>query len=266
MRTPKSSFWIVLAASSGCMVDVDPGPDAGVQTLQAALGTNEDSGTASSVTGHAGEPECLNDEVAVASVSGVLTTTCSVDSAVMTVVIDGDAARSTSAIDPDSFSQGDGVELADYAFELSLENGEHTVLVCFTQVDAQEPEPEHTCAPLLTLNVDCDPGEENACDLEGVFGDLIGNSNLCHGGGTPHIPVHLRGDFGDPVALHVSGPNDFSLDATMRRAGDSCIYHYNWDTRGGNHGGPGSYTFDFTNDDDDAGAGYSFTRDLSCSP
>lgn len=266
MRTTTSSIWIVLAASSGCLSDADPGADAGVHALQTALGTEGDSGaalTALSATGHAGEPECLDGEVAVTSVSGVLTTTCSVDSAVMTVVVDGDAASSLGAIEADAFREGDGMELADYAFELTLANGEHTVLVCFTPSGAEVFEPEHTCAPLLTVNVSCEPSEENACELEGVFGNLVGNPNLCHGGGTPHLPVHLRGAFGDSVVLHVSGPNGFSFDATMRRAGDGCIYHYNWDTRDGNHGGPGSYTFDFTND---AGDDYAFTRDLSCSP
>jgi hypothetical protein len=47
----------------------------------------------------------------------------------------------------------------------------------------------------------------------------------------------------------------------MNHAGESCIYQFNWDTRDGNHGGPGSYTFTF---DGDNGAHYEFTRDLLC--
>jgi hypothetical protein len=228
------------------------------ETLQLAA-KGDDQGTGLSATAEASAPVCLDESSASVTISGVLTTTGSVDSAEITVGVDGGEATPVGTIEPGDFDHDGNIKTADYSFDLVLAEGAHTVEVCFTQSGSGGREPKFVCAPVVIVVVDCSP--EATCDPEGVFGDLVGNPVLCSGGGTPHVPVHLRGDFGEDVVIAISGPEGFTLEDMMNHAGASCIYQYNWDTRSGNHGGPGSYTFVFVGDN---GNSYEFTRDLSC--
>ena len=253
---------VVLAALSGCMGGSDGTTENVETTLQAAKPGGDDNGTELSATAEASAPVCLDSDTATVNIAGLLTTTGAVDSAEITLSIDGGPAAPMGTIEPDDFVHDGRVKNAPYSLDLTLANGTYSIDVCFTQSGSPGREPKTVCAPTVILTIDCtdDPGEAD-CKKEGVFGDLVGNPVLCSGGGTPHVPVHLRGDFGEIVAIGVAGPNDFVLEDIMNHAGNSCIYQFNWDTRDGFHGGPGSYTFTFVGDN---GNHYEFTRDLYC--
>jgi hypothetical protein len=256
MRTSK---WVLCGLVLASLVGCAGVPEEQVDTAALAVKPGGDNGTELSATAAASEPVCLGEDSASVILEGTLTTTGSVDSAEITVVVDGGAETLVGIIEPDDFEHNGREKSADYSFDLTLSEGSHSVTVCFTQSGAQGREPKRVCAPAVIVVVDC--SGSGTCENEGVFGDLVGNPVLCSGGGTPHVPVHLRGDFGEIVAIGINGPEGFSEEGFMNHAGNSCIYQYNWDTRDGNHGGPGSYTFTFVGDN---GNFYEFTRDLSC--
>ena len=231
--------------------------DAVKVSAQSSTGEN-DNGTRLSATGAVTGNTCTSTEAADVSIAGVLTTTGSVDSAIITVSVDGAEATQVGVINPQDFSRGGREKSAPYALTLSLANGEHSVSVCFTQSGAQGREPKAVCAETIVVVVDCAP-EENVCAGAEPFGDIVGNPSLCTGNGPPNIPVHVRGDFGEDPALSISGPNGFAFSTTMRHAGESCIYQYNWDTSD-NHGGAGTYTFTVTGN----GQTLTFTAELKC--
>src|SRR5262249_52909498 len=154
-----------------------------------------DDGTTLSATATAGAPVCTSANSADVTISGVVTSTGSVDSAIMTASIDGAPAVQEGIIEPTDFTHHGRIKTADYSLTLSLSNGTHTILVCFTQSGAPHRMPKTACAPLLTIVVNCaDPDGGVSCADEEPFGDLVGNPSLCTGNGPPHIPVHVRGD------------------------------------------------------------------------
>jgi len=220
----------------------------------AARGT--DNGTSLSATAAATAITCTSEEEATVDLAGTVTTTGSVDSVIITASIDGGAATQMGLIRPQDFSHDGRIKTAGYALSVSLPNGEHTIQVCFTQSGSQGREPKSTCAAPVTVVVDCAP--DNVCEGQEPFGNLVGNPSLCTGRGPPHIPVHVRGDFGEAPALTISGPNSFGHSAAMNHAGESCNYHYNWDAE--SNGGAGTYTFTVTGN----GHTLSFTAELNC--
>lgn len=174
----------------------------------------------------------------VATVGGAVTTTGSVDSVQIVASIDDLAVQAVGEIPPQAFV-GDGrVKTAEYAVTLATGAGTHTVRLCFIQSGTEGREPKSTCATELLVEVVCELG---ACGVARPYGNLVGNGSLCKGNGPPKIPVHVRGDLGETVALSISGPNGYAHQASLRHAGDSCNYHYVWDTAG--NGGAGKYAF-----------------------
>lgn len=220
----------------------------------AARGT--DNGTSLSATAETAALTCTSEEEAQVDITGTVTTTGSVDSVIITASINGGAPAQMGTIRPQDFSHDGRNKTAGYALSLSLPNGEHTIQVCFTQSGSQGREPKATCAELLTVIVDCAP--KNVCEREEPFGNLVGNPSLCTGRGPPHIPVHVRGDFGEEPTLTISGPGGFSHSASMNHAGESCNYHYNWKPQP--NGGAGTYTFTVSGN----GRTLSFSAELSC--
>ncbi len=260
MRTTKIMVgWVVLAALAGC-VEASEGSDEQISTtLQAAKPVGGDEGTRLSATAEATAPVCLDSDTAAITISGLLTTTGSVDSAEITLTVDG-TETATGTIEPQDFVHDGRDKSAPYSFDLTLENGTHTIEVCFLQSGAQGREPKQVCAPAVTVVIDCSD-EPDHCKREGFFGDIVANPVLCGGAGTPHIPVHVSGELGEVVTISIDGPNGFELDGLMDHAGESCNYQYNWDTRDGNHGGPGSYTVTVVGEN---GTTFVTTPDLLC--
>ncbi len=225
-----------------------------VKAGDASRGTDE--GTALSATASVAGTTCTSEEAAQVALAGTVSTTGSVDSVIITASIDGGAPVQLGVIPPQDFSHDGRIKTASYAVSTSVPNGEHTVQLCFTQSGSQGREPKRTCAAPITVVIDCAPA--NVCEDQEPFGNLVGNPNLCNGNGPPHIPVHVRGDFGEEPSLTIAGPGGFSHSAVMNHAGESCNYHYNWDTA--SNGGAGTYTFTVTGN----GHTLSFTAQLRC--
>jgi hypothetical protein len=246
---------LLLSLPIGCAVS----PDEPVETSTLAA-KPDTAGTALCVTAGASEPVCADSGEADVTVSGVLTSTGSADSAVVTVRLDGEPPVAIGTIEPGDFEHDGREKHAAYSYDFKLPDGTHTIELCFEQSGAQGNPDKAVCTETLVVVVDCPVSILPSCD-ESVFGDLVGNPALCSGRGTPHVPVHLSGDFGEQVTLNVQGPSGFTFDGLMNHAGKSCNYHFNWDTRAGNHGGTGIYTFTFAGDN---GNSFSFSRNLDC--
>lgn len=240
------------AAAVACLRTADANERVSSSTASASSGG--DDGTALTATATAGAPACGSDGTAQVTFTGTVTSTGSVDSVEITASVDGGTATPVGVIEPQDFTTGGRDKTADYSITLSLSNGTHEIVLCFTQSGAQGREPKEFCTAPITVVVACD-----TCAKEGPFGNIVGNPDLCNGDGPPHIPVHVSGDLGDSAALAIDGPDGYHLDATMDHAGDSCIYQFNWDTTG--NGGAGTYTFTVTGAN---GTTFSFTADLKC--
>lgn len=216
--------------------------------------TQTDDGTALSATAQLDSVTCSKGN-GTAALSGTVSTTGSVDSVEISAQVDGGAAANVGVIEPQAFQHDGRVKTAAYAVNVSLADGTHQVTLCFTQSGAQGRTPKQVCAAPVSVSVAC---EASSCAGMEPFGDLVGNPSLCRGNGPPHIPVHVKGDFGDAPTLEISGPGEYGESVSMNHAGQSCVYQYNWDTRG--NGGAGTYTFSVTGN----GQTLRFTADLEC--
>jgi hypothetical protein len=247
-----SAAALILACSAEAPTELEVGRS----TLAASHGEN-DQGTRLLVEAWAAEPLCNDDGTATVDLSVLVSTTGSVAPTTLTASVDGGEPVDVGSLHPTDYSGEGRDKSASAELSLTLEAGEHEIVICAIQPGAQGRTPKEACSDVVLVIVDCDA----ECGDGEVFGNLVGNPVLCHGAGTPHVPVHLRGEFGDSVALTISGPDEFVHEESLFRAGESCNYHANWDTRDGNHGGTGSYTFSFEGEN---GATYSFSRDLVC--
>lgn len=233
---------------AGCL-GVEEAP---VQVAQSARSTAT-AAPGLTATSAADAPACVDETAADVRISGSLTSTGSAAPAAITVAVDGGAATAMGTIASESFVHEGRTKTAPYEVTLRLGNGGHTVELCFAQPGAAGNPGKQTCTT-VTVTVSC----ARSCSATRAFGNIVGNRNLCAGNGPPHIPVHVEGDFGSAASLTITGPGGFNLDATARRAGDSCNYHYNWDTAG--NGGAGAYTFTVEGN----GNRLTFSADLSC--
>lgn len=220
----------------------------------AMVGTGGATGapTLTLITG-AAEPACLDVASALIGFSGSVITTGGIGPTTITASIDGGVASTTNTLTARDWVHDGRTKTAAYAFTLQVPNGTHTVTVCVDQPGSDTSPANHTCAT-VEVTVAC----ATACGDAEPFGDIASNPSLCRGNGPPHVPVHVRGDFGDAPSLDITGPGGYAHAAAMRHAGESCNYHYNWDTAG--NGGAGTYRFHV------AGNGHTldFTADLRC--
>lgn len=171
---------------------------------------------------------------------------------------------------------------ASYAVPMRMRLGAHAVVLCYTRKNG-DGTGSYVCSREFDLDSKCPPegdpdggaglpagptpggtpsdvpleGEQSCRDVA-AFGELVGSPSLCTGGGPLHIPVHVRGSFGEAPALTITGPNGYSHQAQLGHSGTSCNYQYNWSTEG--NGGSGQYTFAVSG----AGRSYSFSASLSC--
>jgi hypothetical protein len=217
--------------------------------------TPDDNGTELLATATAGDPTCSGTNSGSVPVTGIVSTNGSVDSVEITASVDGNTATNVGTLTPQDFTHDDGrYKSASYSVTVPAPNGDHVIELCFIQSGSQGREPKKVCV-MISATVSC----QAFCQQQGVFGNIVGNRNLCNGGGPPHIPVHVKGEFGDSAELTITGPNHYTFSATLWRAGDSCVYQYNWDTEG--NGGAGTYSFHAVGEN---GTVYDFSAQLYC--
>lgn len=232
----------------------------------------QDNGTGLTMTLIASEPVCLGtEEKGTVTIAGVLTTTGSVDSAILTRQIDAFDPVEIGTINPRDWTHMGGRDKsATYSDTLTLPNGTYTLTYCFTQSGAQGREPKQVCAS-TSITIACEVAP--ACD-EGFFGDITSNRVLgCRQSpkhDSPMIPVHLKTGSPAPIELTISGP-DFLSVVTMAHSGESCVYHYPCenDKNGCGNAGfkittAGSYTL--TARDANGAIIATLTRWLGCNP
>ncbi len=241
-------------ASTTALRANDDGTTLAAKASATASNGGGDNGTTLTATATA-EPVVCSETGGTATFDGVVTTTGSVDSVEVTAQLDGGARQLLLTLLPQDFNHDGRVKTASYSVSLSgLADGTHSVVLCFTESGAQGREPKEYCTAAISVTVAC----ASTCADEQPFGDIVGNPSLCKGNGPPHIPIHVKGDFGEAPALHIAGPSGYALDATMNHAGESCVYQYNWDTAG--NGGAGTYTFHVTGN----GHVLDFSAELQC--
>lgn len=221
---------------------------AATAAAQGFQGPGHDEGTYLIADLAAGEVQCHDPGSGTVELTSTLVTSGSIDSALVQLSVDGGDPVQIGIIQPQEFRHDGRMKTADFAGEVSLSNGTHTLELCFEQSGAKGRQPKRTCAA-IEVTVAC--AVKPLCEEEPVFfGNVPNNPRMCTGRGTPHIPVHLRGAPYEQVTLEIDGPDGFGLSMPMRGAGKSCIHHALWDTRDGNHGGPGDYTFSAYVDDE----------------
>lgn len=224
-----------------------------------ASGSQSNNGTALTAVA-SGDPVCLDANSAAVSVQVAVTTSGSVDSAVVTRSIGGGAETTVATIQPQDFVFSGRYKTAVLTDKLTVSNGTTDVTYCFTQSGAQGRESKKTCTT-FSVTVDCIATAESCDKVDLLFGNLVNNPVLCNGNGPPAIPVHFRGKATGAVSLTITGPQGFGLSAAMAKSGDSCIYQYLWDLRSAGNGGAGGYHFAVN---DESGALASADRALVC--
>jgi hypothetical protein len=132
------------------------GADTGQSALANASGDG-DNGTRLS-TGTSPGIVCQNDTTAQVTFSGTLLTTGSVSPVTITATIDGTALASDAGhLAPTDFVHNGRDKSAAYSVTLSLSNGTHTVVLCFTQPGANGRTTKQICTDAVTVAVDCTP-------------------------------------------------------------------------------------------------------------
>lgn len=119
----------------------------------AAAGANK--GTALSATAGIAEIRCTSETEAEVDLLAELTTTGSVDSALVYLSIDSSEPVHAGTINPQDFVHTGRIKTAESLLTNTLTNGEHTIQACFTQSGAQGRPSKATCAEPVTFTVDC---------------------------------------------------------------------------------------------------------------
>jgi len=228
----------------------------------AASGAVQAAGTSLSVVFGEATIACKADgSGADVAFAWTVTSTGSADSAVMTGQVDGGGVFALPGIASGNVTAGGGwtfagrMKTSDGSYSTVLANGTHSLTVCATQSGANGNNLKMACET-QTVTVNCQSADP--CANSEVFGEVIANKNLCSANG--HINIQYRGNFGPQSSLYIEGPNGFTRNYAVDRAGDSCNYHYNWDPND-NNGGAGSYGFTVNGN---AQSPLVFSADLSC--
>lgn len=257
-RCVSGGMLALCAALTGCLGDDGAGSGA------SAIGSGGGPSTTGPVTGAptltvtaavdaASPPACITSGSALVKISGEITTTGSVAPTTITAAVDGGTATLIGSVTSADFTDRDRrTKVATWSADLTLTNGTHTIVVCVEQPGSMGNPRKTACATVFTVTVAC----EGYCGTTEAFGDIVHNPSLCTGNGPPHVPVHVRGDFGDDATLVITGTS-YTRTTPIRHAGESCNYQYNWDTTGAP---AGSYHFVVTGNSHQ----YSFDAELHC--
>jgi len=119
----------------------------------AAPGANK--GTALSATSNVAEITCSSETEAEVDLLNTLTTTGSVDSAVVYISIDSGEPVEAGTISPRDFVHTGRIKTAEQLATNTLTNGDHTIQACFVQSGAQGRTSKTTCSDAVTFTVDC---------------------------------------------------------------------------------------------------------------
>lgn len=199
--------------------------------------------------------QCINNYSAMVDISTTITSSGSVDSAEIRNSIDGNTPILTGWVDPQDFVHNGRFKTAVSSFTQVFNNGSHNYTSCYTQSGADGRISKQVCAPSVNFDVNCMPVD--TCSGVEVFGNIIGNGNLCSG---QTIPIHIKGSFGSGGTLIIT-KDTFSKTIQVDRSGESCVYQARYHPYLDGNNGAGNYTFTLIGDN---GATYSFNAQLKC--
>jgi len=249
MQIVTFSKYVLLFSSAVVVLSV-------IENSHAASSAANNNGTKLTAVSEAGEVQCLNNNEASVEVTTTVTTSGAVDSAIVSASIDDDSAETYGWIEPWDFVHNKRTKTAEHSFVTVLSNGDHTVEMCYVQSGAEGRTSKATCANELSISVNCSPPVSVCANAE-VFGNIVGNGNLCGG---QAIPVHIKGDFGDSANLTIS-KDLFSIEMPVNRAGDSCVYQAQYRPSDQGDAGAGMYEFTISGSN---GNSYTFNAMMKC--
>lgn len=199
--------------------------------------------------------QCVDNDSALVEFTTTVTSSGAVDSAEIKTVLDGNDPFISGWIEPQDFIHNGRFKTAVVPFSQVLDNGVHTVFSCYEQSGADGRLLKRVCTTPKTFEINCAPIDP--CAGVEVFGNIIGNGNLCSGAA---IPIHIKGSFGDGGSLIIN-KGSFSTTIRVDRSGDSCVYQGQYRPGTDGNGGAGAYTFTLIGDNN---AAYSFSANLKC--
>lgn len=146
MKVLTTRFSRYVIAGAACLAALPYG-------ASAAPGGNK--GTALSALSNIAEITCVNESEAEVDLWSQLTTTGSVDSAIVYISIDAEEPFQAATIAPQDFVHNGRIKTAEGITTHTLTNGEHTIQACFVQSGSQGRRSKSTCAEPVTFTVDC---------------------------------------------------------------------------------------------------------------
>lgn len=210
-------------------------PDTSTLDPQAKLGTTT-GGTWLTAGAATYEVSCNNDGTGDVTFSGTLSSTAA--RAPDDVTVDG---VFVDEVAPQDFIGNGAKKTYSYSnsYETTYSNGSHDVQLCFTQPSGNL---RMTACTTVKVVVACTPETVKECH-DRIFGETIGNKNLCkaNGNGGPHVNIQASGDYGSTATITIDGPGYHAEKLTDRR-GESCNYIYDWDPKA-EGAVAGDYTF-----------------------
>lgn len=218
--------------------------------LLAAAGGLWAAGTELTVSGSADTSHYCDD--GKITINYNLLSTGAADAAEVSYTLDGGSATSLPTVASGNVEEGGGWTFQgrnktySNSFDLSgLEPGNHTVTICAVQHGANGNDDKEDCETISFFIQTCS-SEADKCDRVGeVFGQVIGNKNVCKSGGT--INFQFKGNFGPTAHLTVTGPSPSTTvvrSIDVSRNGESCVYNDSWQGPSGLTAG--WYTFKVT--------------------
>jgi len=199
--------------------------------------------------------QCLSTNGALVDITTTITSAGAVDSAEIRTSLNGEPISTSGWIQPQDFVHSGRFKTATASFSEVLENGSHTVQSCYAQSGSDGRLSKQTCASASSFEVNC--AATDPCDNTEVFGNIIGNGNLCSGS---TIPIQLKGDFGEGGDLVIT-KDGFTTRIPFERSGNSCVYQARYQPDIDGNAGAGDYAFTFIGDN---GSAYSFLASLRC--
>jgi hypothetical protein len=215
----------------------------------------KDNGTRLYALAEAASIQCISETQALVEFKTTIVSSGSVDSAEIHTYINGESDGISGWIEPQDFEHQGRYKGAEDNFSSVMDNGEHSVFSCYVQSGARGRKEKATCSDGNNFTVDCAP--KNPCADVEVFGNIIGNKNLCAGNA---LPIHVKGDFGEIAVITISN-GKFSTSISASRSGESCVYQAKYLPQADGNAGAGEYTFDMVGEN---GAEFNFSATLKC--
>jgi hypothetical protein len=121
-----------------------------------------------------------------------------------------------------------------------LADGTYTLQVCAVQKGSNGNPDKQTCNT-QSITVQCAVTSSCPSNMNGFFGEVNGNTSLGNANPNGTLQIQVSGDLGTTIRIEITGPNSFDQTFYVTENGTSCIYHANWQFKGGTGSGADVY-------------------------